>query len=50
VLAAGEESGAVYAVTDHGLARSTDCGATWTALADWPERVHGRAPRGLGVV
>lgn len=50
VLAAGEESGAVYAVTDRGLARSTDGGATWTALADWPEGVHGRAPRGLGVV
>jgi len=50
VLAAGGAAGAVYAVTDRGLARSADGGVTWTALADWPERVHGQAPRGLAVV
>jgi photosystem II stability/assembly factor-like uncharacterized protein len=50
VLAADTTAGGVYAVTDRGLARSSDGGATWTAVVDWPDRVHGRTPRGLAVV
>jgi hypothetical protein len=49
VLAAGAAAGELYAATDRGLARSADGGATWTALVDWPDGVHGRAPRGLAV-
>jgi photosystem II stability/assembly factor-like uncharacterized protein len=51
VLATTGEPGVVYAATNHGLARSTDAGETWTALdVSWPERFTDQTCRGLAAV
>jgi photosystem II stability/assembly factor-like uncharacterized protein len=51
VLASGTDPGEVYACGDRGPFRSTDGGATWTALAlDWPAAVAGEPCQGLAVV
>jgi photosystem II stability/assembly factor-like uncharacterized protein len=51
VLASGTADGDLYALTDHGLYRSTDGGRSWNRVdIGWPARHRERTPRGLAVV
>jgi photosystem II stability/assembly factor-like uncharacterized protein len=51
VLAAGDDPGELYAVTNHGVYRSADAGSHWRPLpVAWPERFAEATCRGLAVV
>ena len=51
VFATTGEPGAVYAVTNRGLFRSSDFGDSWSRLdVDWDDRLETVTPRGLAVV
>ena len=51
VLAAGDALGEFYAVTNHGVFRSTDGGVSWDLLElRWPAAYREQAPRGLAAV
>jgi len=51
VLTAGDATGEVYALNNHGLYRTTDAGDRWTAIdVAWPDRFETETSRGLAVV
>lgn len=51
VFAVDESSGKLYAVTNHGIARTEDAGTTWESLdLEWPSEFERQTARGLAVI